>query len=863
MSRSTRMGFLISSLVMPLLVVTLLLYGQRIAAQAGDMTSASPVQEQAPPIVSTKPEINASVAITTYTYLPTVQNNSSGKYVSVLVPGGQAMAAQLWEATKDFSSQTGHTVIFEGVDDFEPAIIERALSGQAPDLAFFPQPGLLGDLVATGYTIDLNQWLTSSYLQQQYAKSWLDMATINGQMAGVWYKADVKSLVWYPKAEFDAAGYSIPKDWDALIALSNQIVLDGSNPWCLGIESGAASGWVGTDWIEDILLRTTTPANYDAWVKGDLPFSSGVVSNAFQIMAGIWFTDDYVLGGRPGIQDTFFGAAPLPMFEDPPQCWLHRQANFIRGFFPEGVEVGVDVDYFVLPSIDPAYDDPVLISGDIVAAFHDRPEVREFLKYLTTADSVRHLVENGNAISPHKDAQPDWYPSEMRGIAEILMNADTVRFDASDLMPGNVGAGAFWQGMVDYVDGEDLATILATIDNAFPDLSGKVLTVLAGGDRNTANELREATNGFAQNTGHRMLIAAIPDFDLTIANLARSDQAPDLALFGNPWLLGVLANEGHTIDLGDWLDPAYLSQQYEPSWLDMATLHNQVTGVWYKAGVKSLVWYPIPEFFDAGYSVPQDWDELVAVSNQIVSDGSNPWCLGIESGAASGWVGTDWVEDIMLRTTTPANYDAWVNGSLPFSSDVVSNAFQIMAGIWFSDSYVFGGRDSINTTFYANAPTPMFDEPDPSCWLHRQANFIPIFFPEGTEVGVDVDYFLLPEIESAYGDPVLIAGDLFAAFHDRPEVRAFIEYATKAESVRYFVERGESVSTHRDIDLNWYPSEWRRMGQLVTEAGAIRFDASDLMPGEVGAGAFWQGIVDLVDGKALPIILDEIDTAWP
>ncbi|HET6443322.1 MAG TPA: ABC transporter substrate-binding protein [candidate division Zixibacteria bacterium] len=565
MSGSNRVWLLIASLAIPLFVLASLLYGQSLAAPASDVMQAASSREQAVSIVPAEGGLDASVTITSFTYLPIVQNSASGKHIRVLVPGSQGMAAQLAEATKDFSSQTGHAVIFEGVDDFEATIVEQAISGRAPDLAFFPQPSLLGDLATAGYTIDLNHWFTHSYLQQQYDKSWLDMATINGQMAGVWYKANVKSLVWYPVSEFEGAGYSVPKDWNDLIALSNQIVSDGGTPWCIGIESGPASGWVGTDWVEDIMLRTTTPANYDAWVTGDLPFSSDVVSNTFQIMAGIWFTDDYVLGGRTGIQDTNFGDAPLPMFEDPPRCWLHRQASFIRDFFPDGVEVGVDVDYFVLPSIDPAYDDPVLMTGDIVAPFHDRPEVREFLKYLTTADSVRYLVENGSAISPHKDAQLGWYPSDMRGIAEILVNADTVRFDGSDMMPSIVGAGAFWQGIVDYVNGEELATILANIDNVFPDLSGKVLTVLTKGDPTTAGELRQATSDFMQNTGHRLLFAAIPDFEITVMNLARSGQAPDLALFPSPWHLGVLANEGYTVDLSNWLDPAYLSQQYEPS----------------------------------------------------------------------------------------------------------------------------------------------------------------------------------------------------------------------------------------------------------------------------------------------------------
>jgi alpha-glucoside transport system substrate-binding protein len=295
------------------------------------------------------------------------------------------------------------------------------------------------------------------------------MATVDGEMAGIWYKANVKSLVWYPKDDFDAAGYTIPQDWTELIALSDQMVLDGRTPWCIGIDSGGATGWVGTDWVEDIMLRTTTPENYDAWVRGDLAFSSAEVKNAWELMGDVWFATGYALGGRSGILNTHFGDAPGPMFDNPPGCWLHRQASFISGFFPEGAEWGVDYDYFYFPPIDAQYDDPVLIAGDLFGVFRERPAIKMFAEYLTTGESARWWAERAWGVSPHEDADLGWYPPEAQGYAQMLMDADTVRFDASDLMPGEVGTGAFWDGVVDYVNGANLDLILFTIDQAWPD----------------------------------------------------------------------------------------------------------------------------------------------------------------------------------------------------------------------------------------------------------------------------------------------------------------------------------------------------------------------------------------------------------
>src|SRR5690606_26642599 len=135
--------------------------------------------------------------------------------------------------------------------------------------------------------------------------SWLDMSLMPGPsgdvMAGIWARSSVKSLVWYPKKAVDEAGYTVPTTWEELLALTDQIAKDGDTAWTIGSESGAATGWPATDWVEDFMLRTTTPENYDKWVNGELPFTDPIVKNAVEKMSEIWFNEDYVYGGRKSI----------------------------------------------------------------------------------------------------------------------------------------------------------------------------------------------------------------------------------------------------------------------------------------------------------------------------------------------------------------------------------------------------------------------------------------------------------------------------------------------------------------------------------------------------------------------------------
>ncbi|MDQ3930375.1 MAG: ABC transporter substrate-binding protein [Chloroflexota bacterium] len=395
----------------------------------------------------------------------------AGKTVTIFGVAADEQARLFQSEFDAFTERTGIKVVYEGNKDFETLILVRVEGNNAPDIAQFAQPGLLADFVRKGNAIDLNTVLDKSLLEKQYTPAFLELATVDGKMAGLWHNNDVKSLVWYPKKAFDAKGYKVPTTWDEMVALSDQIVADGGNPWCIGIESAGATGWVGTDWVEDVMLRTTSPENYDKWTRGELKFNSPEVKAAFDKVGQIWFKDKYVYGGVPTILTTAFGDAVNPLFENPPKCWLHRQASFITNFFPETAKVGEDIAYFYLPPIDPAYGKPVLGSGSISAMFNNRPEVVEVMKFLATGESMKTEAQAGVAVAPHKDADPSWYPNEAtRGFAQILQNATTFRFDGSDLMPSAVGAGSFWTGIVDWVgaEGQNTDQVLQNIDASWP-----------------------------------------------------------------------------------------------------------------------------------------------------------------------------------------------------------------------------------------------------------------------------------------------------------------------------------------------------------------------------------------------------------
>jgi alpha-glucoside transport system substrate-binding protein len=385
--------------------------------------------------------------------------------------------AQKFNATMaDFQAKTGITIQYTGSKEFEASIKAAMDAGNAPDVVDFPQPGLLASFAAQGKITDLSQYLDVAAVKANYNPYWIDQSMMPGKdgtpiMAGVWERVNGKGFVYYPKKAWDAAGYKVPTTFDELKTLMDQMVSDGSTPWCIGIESGAATGWVATDWIENIMLRTTTPENYDAWVQGKLPFSSPEVTHAAQIMADIWTNPKYVYGGTATIVKTSFGDSTLPMFDAAgPKCFMNMNGNFITSFFPASEVAGVDYGAFYFPPIDPQYGSPMEVAGDIWGATNNRPEVMAVMEYFTKGEHLKGWMQQGGAIAPQKDADLSWYGSDIdRVVGAAIVNAGTLRFDGSDAMPGAVGAGTFWKEMTSFVAGsEDLPTALKNIDASWP-----------------------------------------------------------------------------------------------------------------------------------------------------------------------------------------------------------------------------------------------------------------------------------------------------------------------------------------------------------------------------------------------------------
>ena len=391
--------------------------------------------------------------------------------------GGEVSVVGSWTGSEEDSFRamiapweecSGATVNYTGSRDLAAQLTTGIASGALPDVAGLPGPGLMKDWYDQGALKPLDFVDFATYEANTPPGFAAAGKADDGKLLGIFTKAAVKGLIYYNTANWEGGD---PATFDDMNTTARGAVSGDEKQWCIGVESGAASGWPGTDWIEDIVLRQSGPDVYDAWVAGEQKWTSPEIKSAFETFGDAVANS---FGGSNFIVTTNFGKAANPMFEDPPGCLLHHQASFITDFFKNeaGAQDG-DFDFFVMPDINPEFSGAITTAGDLFGMFNDTPQAQSLIQYLLTAEAQQIWVERGGFISMNKNVPVDAYPDDTsRRSAEILAGASTAKFDASDLMPNEMNQ-KFFESIVAFVQNpENLDSILADLDTTQADAYG-------------------------------------------------------------------------------------------------------------------------------------------------------------------------------------------------------------------------------------------------------------------------------------------------------------------------------------------------------------------------------------------------------
>ena len=373
---------------------------------------------------------------------------------------------------KPFTDSTGIKIQYESTRDEDAILRTRVAAGNAPDLAAAPSPQLLTQFAKQGKVKPLNDAVDMSALSSSTSAGWIKLGEPlnDGKLYQIFSWAAVKGLIWYDPKNFKSKGYQVPTTWQDLLTLQGQIKSGGTPPWCIAVASGgAADGWPASDWLKEIVLSQAGPDVYDKWVAGTQTWTSPEIKAAFQTFGTILGPNDgNVYGGKNTILSTQFGDVGTPMFASPPKCYMLNQASFITTFFTSAVpslQAGTDFTFFPLPDINTSYAGAHVVAGDSWSMFNDTPQARQLIKYLTTAQAQDIWVKRGGKLAVNKQVSLDDYPDPLSKLsAQILVNTQIAKYDATDNMPTDM-RNAAWKDLLKFISNQnDLDALLADLD---------------------------------------------------------------------------------------------------------------------------------------------------------------------------------------------------------------------------------------------------------------------------------------------------------------------------------------------------------------------------------------------------------------
>jgi ABC-type glycerol-3-phosphate transport system substrate-binding protein len=312
---------------------------------------------------------------------------------------------------------------------------------------------------------------------------------------------------------------------------------------------------------------------------------------------------------------------------------------------------------------------------------------------------------------------------------------------------------------------------------------------------------------------------------------------PDIAVLPQPGLMSDFAGQGalQPIDFaaGD------IEENFGESVIDLGTVDGTLYGFLFKAANKSLVWYNVQAFSDAGVEPAEEWEAFLENSGTLSASGVPAYSIG----GADGWTLTDLFENIYLRTAGPEMYDQLAAHEIPWTDQSVKDALTEMAKVVGDTENIAGGSQGALQTDFPTSVTQVFADP-PAAAQVLEGDFVAGVITDSTDAaaGEGFDVFKFPAIGES-GDVVVGGGDTVVMFKDSPAAQAFITYLTTPEAAQAWAELGGFASLNRNLDTSVYPDDiTRTTAGALSETEVFRFDLSDLQPaafgGTVGQGLF-------------------------
>jgi alpha-glucoside transport system substrate-binding protein len=736
----------------------------------------------------------------------------------------------------------------------------RVQAGTPPDIAFWNVTQL------TQYQDKLVAMDKLGGDKANYADFFLTPGTINGKWLGLPVKADIKTIIWYSPVVFEAKGYTVPKTWDELTALVDKMAAAGDVPWSMGFESGDATGWTGTDFVQDLMLVQQGPAYVNDIISGKVKYNDAGVKAAWEAY-GKWAKDPkFTPGGAKGTLTTPFLEAIYKPFADPPEAMMVKQSGFAGGEiqkkFPN-LKYGTDYDFFAVPGAKGLQG-----GSDWMMAFKDSPATQALVAYLSSAQGGANWAKASFDLSPNKGAAGNYTDPALIKKGEALANTQGFTPDIGDSIPGGFGSAEF-KALTNFINGQDVQPLLDSLAkvqaealsgaSAQPPAASAGAIDCKGAKSGDTISMLYQWSGQEEEKLNQILKPLVDACGIVIKPESTRDQA----------LLDTRVQAGTPPDIAFW-NVTQLTQyqdklvamdklggdktNYADFFLTPGTINGKWLGLPVKADIKTIIWYSPVVFEAKGYTVPKTWDELTALVDKMAAAGDIPWSMGFESGDATGWTGTDFVQDLMLVQQGPAYVNDIISCQVPYNDAGVKAAWDAY-GKWAKDpKYTPGGAKGTLTTPFLEAIYKPFADP-PEAMMVKQSGFaggeIQKKFPN-LKYGTDYDFFAVPGAKGLQG-----GSDWMMAFKDSPATQALVAYLSSAQGGANWAKASFDLSPNKGAAGNYTDPALIKKGEALANTQGFTPDIGDSIPGGFGSAEF-KALTNFINGQDVQPLLDSL-----
>ena len=345
---------------------------------------------------------------------------------------------------------------YQTYNDIETYLIENP--NHNLDLVLLPNPQGAVNLGQRGITVPIENIFEEVFLKENFSEHLLSITTSKRDNLnyGAWFRVIPNSLVWYGVSKYEALGSPEFSNYEEMVNFTEENSSKDEPLWCLDIESGASTGWIATNWLEDTILHKYGPEVYDAWSQQDKLSSSEEVTLSILDIGKLIFIEDAVYGGHKRMVRKEFRNNYRNLLDDDIACTFSWSGHFASYYFPDTTEYGRDYDFFKLPSQN--YKNAMVGIGDVLAALNHNSNTINTAKLLLSVDFGEIWLgkDDSQYISANMNSRIVSIKNPMlikeTNLIKASFKQNLFRYDASELMERRIGSDSLWYALTKYIE---------------------------------------------------------------------------------------------------------------------------------------------------------------------------------------------------------------------------------------------------------------------------------------------------------------------------------------------------------------------------------------------------------------------------